>query len=106
MRARMHVHVSISLCLSLFVSVQFAGGVAGLFSFLFLHPIDVMKSLHQSIVAGSGATLSSVARECYKKDGFRFLTRGLVPTCVRAFPVSAIIFVVQEELVKLLARVN
>jgi solute carrier family 25 (mitochondrial carnitine/acylcarnitine transporter), member 20/29 len=87
-----------------FSASQFAGGMAGLFSFLFLHPIDVLKSLAQSIVPGSGKTLKDAMRESYKAEGSRYLLRGIVPTCLRAFPVSAVVFAVQENVVKVLSR--
>lgn len=77
--------------------------MAGLLSFAFLQPIDVMKSMAQSIEKGRGVTLRHVMTEAYLKEGYRYLFRGFVPTCVRAFPVSAVIFVVQEHVVKFLS---
>ncbi len=79
--------------------MQMSGGMAGLASFLFLHPIDVLKSLVQSVPPGSKSSLRELVRHEYARDGHTFLFRGIVPTCLRAFPVSAIIFVVQEKIV-------
>ena len=78
--------------------------MAGLLSFVFLQPIDVMKSVAQSIERDSPKTFRALLSSYYQKEGARFLFRGLVPTCVRAFPVSAVVFVVQEHIVKLLSR--
>lgn len=83
--------------------LTFAGGMAGLLSFMFLQPIDVMKSVAQSVERDSHTTFRGLLTQYYRAEGPRFLFRGLLPTCVRAFPVSAVIFVVQEHIVKLLS---
>ena len=96
---RIHVHV----CVCAYArNAQFSGGMAGLLSFMLLHPIDVVKSMAQSMSAESGLTLSTVLREHYRAYGPRFLFNGFVPTCLRAFPVSAVIFYVYEGLTKAL----
>ncbi len=86
-------------CVRARVHAQLSGGTAGLCSWMFLQPIDVLKSLYQSTLPSTPAadrSLLSIYRRNMRADGVKFLFRGMVPTCVRAFPTSAIIFVVYE----------
>jgi solute carrier family 25 carnitine/acylcarnitine transporter 20/29 len=76
-----------------------SGGTAGLFCWLFLQPVDVMKSLYQSVLPAAPAhrrTTRYLFHSNLAQQGPRFLLRGLVATCVRAPPVSAVIFLVYE----------
>lgn len=77
----------------------FSGGMAGLCSWLFLQPIDVMKSLYQGVLPSTPAherTVKFLFQENMRQEGPMFLLRGMVPTCLRAFPTSAVIFLVYE----------
>ncbi len=81
--------------------------MAGLCSWMFLQPIDVMKSLYQSVLPTAPAhekTLAYLYRENLRQEGPAFLFRGMLPTCLRAFPTSAVIFVVYEFTIKHLNR--
>ena len=89
--------------------LQFSGGMAGLFSWMFLQPIDVMKSLYQSVLPSAPAhtkTLSYLYRENLRQEGYSFLFRGMLPTCLRAFPTSAVIFVVYEWSLRMLTSLS
>ena len=74
-------------------------------SWLLLQPIDVMKSLYQAApesLPASERTMRALLSKSYAEEGPRFLFRGLVPTCLRAFPASAVIFLVYEWCIHLL----
>ncbi|KAA0145941.1 hypothetical protein FNF31_07901 [Cafeteria roenbergensis] len=78
-----------------------AGGVAGTASWLLLHPIDVIKSVVQQQTPATPAEQLGplrAARHHLRVDGPRFFLRGIVPTCLRAFPASAVIFLVYETI--------
>ena len=80
---------------------QLAGGTAGTLSWLLLQPIDVMKTLVQSqteSVPKAERGFTAVFRRNYQAEGLGFLLRGIVPTAIRAFPVSAVVFVVYETI--------
>ena len=79
-----------------------AGGFAGVMSFLLLHPIDVLKSCrqmqHENLTVNGNAVSSTraIVKAGLDTDGYRFFTRGLAPSVLRAGPVSAVIFLVYE----------
>jgi solute carrier family 25 (mitochondrial carnitine/acylcarnitine transporter), member 20/29 len=73
-----------------------AGGVAGSASWLFWHPLDVLKTLVQS--SDPGVSLRHLVRAAYADSGPAFLWRGLGASVVRAFPVSAVLFPIHEFL--------
>jgi solute carrier family 25 carnitine/acylcarnitine transporter 20/29 len=83
------------------VYLMVAGGTAGVASWLFLHPVDVLKSLTQGLPLNTpreaGRLLPLLRLTAAAEGGsYRFLLRGLVPTVVRAFPCSAITLPVFE----------
>ena len=71
-----------------------AGGVAGVMSWALLHPVDVVKSCVQ---ADPKSTVRSVLRDGIASEGYGFLLRGFYATVLRAFPVSAVTFLVYEQ---------
>lgn len=75
-----------------------AGGTAGLLSFVLLHPVDVVKTLAQSLSprSSTGSVWGHVSA-CVRAEGGAYFMRGLGPTCARAFAVNAVVFVVQEK---------
>ncbi len=73
-----------------------AGGIAGSASWLFWHPLDVLKTLVQS--TDPGIPLRSLVRTAWNDSGPRFLFRGIAASVTRAFPVSAILFPIHEFL--------
>ncbi len=87
------------------IELMLAGGLAGTASWAFLHPIDVLKSKLQAHKPKKGewfpkGGLAGIIRRSYRAEGPTFLLRGLVPTCARAFPASAITFLVYEWVVQ------
>lgn len=87
------------------IELMLAGGLAGTASWAFLHPVDVLKSKLQAHKPQKGeflpkGGLAGIIRRSYRAEGPAFLLRGLVPTCARAFPASAITFLVYEWVVR------
>lgn len=87
------------------IELMLAGGLAGTASWAFLHPVDVLKSKLQAHKPKKGERfpkggLAGIVRRAYRAEGPAFLLRGLVPTCARAFPASAITFLVYECVVQ------
>lgn len=79
--------------------IMFCGGMAGMASWAVLHPLDVLKTLVQStsdLASYEERKVSYIFRQQLKDQGPRFLFRGFVPTCIRGFPASAVIFLVYE----------
>ena len=79
-----------------------SGGVAGMLSFLLLHPVDVLKSYRQAQPLDTLAEETTVRHILAKRLGEdplgpRFLLRGIAATVLRAGPVSAVIFVVYDR---------
>jgi len=82
-----------------------SGGIAGVMSFMLLHPIDVFKSCRQmqSVNAsGSATTTRAIINAGLDAHGPQFFVRGLVPSILRAGPVSAVIFLVYELVLEVL----
>lgn len=80
-----------------------AGGFAGTFSWLVSFPVDVVKSRLQ-IDGMDGKAKYNGAIDCmkqsYKSEGWKFFTRGLGPTLLRAFPMNAVCFLVVSYVMK------
>lgn len=73
----------------------FAGGMAGIASWLSTYPVDVIKSRLQADGVGGVNQYSSIAdcvRQSVKREGYMVFTRGLTSTLLRAFPVNAATF--------------
>lgn len=88
-------------------ALMFSGGMAGVASWLFLHPVDVVKSLQQGMPftsSPSQTTVSAIVRLHLQTSGPAFLLRGLLATCLRAFPCSAVTFPIFEWMVAVLNR--
>jgi len=82
-----------------------AGGIAGMLSFLLLHPVDVVKSCRQMQDASTpklDTALLSIVRAGLREDGYRYFFRGVGASVLRAAPVSAVIFVVYEQILLLM----
>lgn len=79
-----------------------SGGIAGTVSWALLHPVDVVKSCVQALpdrIPESERTITAVARAGYAREGWRFFFRGYAATITRAFPNSAVTFLVYEWIV-------
>ena len=76
------------------LEMLFAGGMAGVASWVSCFPMDVIKTRLQSDTEGK----YSGAFDCYKKtvarEGYKALFRGLNSTLIRAFPSNAATFTV------------
>lgn len=73
----------------------FAGGMAGIASWLSTYPVDVIKSRLQADGVGGVNKYSSIAdcvRQSVRREGYMVFTRGLTSTLLRAFPVNATTF--------------
>ncbi|XP_072295924.1 mitochondrial basic amino acids transporter-like [Eucyclogobius newberryi] len=73
----------------------FAGGMAGIASWLSTYPVDVIKSRLQADGVGGVNRYSSIAdcvRQSVQREGYMVFTRGLTSTLLRAFPVNAATF--------------
>merc|ERR1711872_242877 len=72
-----------------------AGGMAGIFSWIFTYPQDVIKSRLQADGFGPNQQYSST-RHCIQAsleaEGYSCLTRGVGSTIIRAFPMNAVTF--------------
>jgi len=78
-----------------------AGGTAGMTSWLFLYPIDVIKSRLQADTEGRYRNAWHCFQDSLQRNGWRVFGRGLAPTLLRAFPVNAITFLVVEWVFRL-----
>lgn len=85
-----------------FTKVIFAGGVAGVNSWVITYPADVVKTRIQAQHLDRAPIYQSAlpAVECflkgYRTEGWRFCWHGVIPTCVRAFPSNAAVFIVWQ----------
>ncbi|XP_035534843.1 mitochondrial basic amino acids transporter [Morone saxatilis] len=77
------------------LKLLFAGGMAGIASWLSTYPVDVIKSRLQADGVGGVHQYSSIAdcvRQSVRREGYMVFTRGLTSTLLRAFPVNAATF--------------
>lgn len=93
--------------LSQVASAFFAGGMAGSNSFLFTHPIDVIKSMRQEqkIRTPKHQTRTLyLIKQAYLANGrsLSIFARGVIPSVLRAYPVSAVTFVIYDYLLRAL----
>lgn len=82
----------------------FAGGTAGMGSWIFTIPIDVVKSRLQTDGMSGDRRMYDGMIDCFRKsyqnEGTGFLTRGLSSTLLRAFPMNAVCFLVVSMTLK------
>jgi len=93
--------------LSQVASAFFAGGMAGSNSFLFTHPIDVIKSMRQEQKIGTPKHRTRtlyLIKQAYVANGrsVSIFARGVIPSVIRAYPVSAVTFVIYDYLLRTL----
>ncbi|KAF0696803.1 Aste57867_12465 [Aphanomyces stellatus] len=81
------------------LSLLLAGGIAGSVSWMLTHPIDVIKTLVQS-QPEPAKSIRDVIHANLKSQGPRFLLKGFGATTARAFPVSAVTFLVYERVMQ------
>ncbi|XP_071746737.1 uncharacterized protein [Lepeophtheirus salmonis] len=66
-----------------------AGGMSGVFSWIFTYPIDVIKSRLQADIDGRFKSPIHCLVTSLKEEGHKFLFRGVSSTVIRAFPTNA-----------------
>lgn len=96
------MNCSSSLTLGTF-AILMAGGVAGVVTWAFATPMDVVKARLQMSGAG-GREYSGVLhcmRVSMREEGVRVFFKGLLLNSLRAFPVNAVTFLSYESLMKI-----
>lgn len=82
-----------------------SGGLCGMLSWLFVFPVDVIKTNLQKDIMLEKPKYSN-ALECasylVKKNGVRGLYRGLNVTLLRAFPIHSLNFLVYEQVLRVI----
>ena len=84
-------------------SILLAGGMAGIFSWVFTYPQDVLKSRLQADGWGAAQQYRGTAhclRASLAAEGAACLVRGIGSTVVRAFPMNAVTFGVYSYVMK------
>lgn len=77
-----------------------AGGVAGVVTWAFATPMDVVKARLQMVGAGGRVyrgVLHCIA-ESVREEGMRVFFKGLLLNSLRAFPVNAVTFLSYESI--------
>ncbi|OQR99750.1 mitochondrial carnitine/acylcarnitine carrier protein [Achlya hypogyna] len=77
-----------------------AGGIAGSMSWVLTQPIDVLKTLAQSQRFEEHVSTRTLLKHHVRLEGWGFLTKGFGATVLRAFPVSAVTFLVYERMME------
>ncbi|KAI9917363.1 hypothetical protein PsorP6_013208 [Peronosclerospora sorghi] len=78
--------------------LMMAGGIAGMLSWLVSMPQDVVKSCVQSQrLEAKQERIMEIVTTRWKQEGPGFFFRGFNATMLRAFPVSAVTFLVYEK---------
>lgn len=78
-----------------------SGGVGGICLWLVIFPADLVKSRMQ-VLATNKPTLQ-VTRELVQQHGLRSLYSGLLPTLIRTFPATGVLFLTVEHTKRLLS---
>ena len=80
------------------LKLMIAGGIAGMCSWTVSMPQDVVKSCVQSqSLEGRQLSMMEMARTRMQQEGPQFFFKGFNATMLRAFPVSAVTFLVYEK---------
>lgn len=80
-----------------------SGGLAGSMSWVFTQPIDVVKSCVQSQGFENQQSALQLTKMHYRAEGLRYFTKGFGATMLRAFPVSAVTFLVYEKIMQFMS---
>jgi hypothetical protein len=83
----------------------FAGGTAGVLSWLAIMPLDVVKNIYQADAGREHRAYNSIpqcAADVYRRGGVRAFYTGAGMACLRAFPVNAVTFMVHNHCMKML----
>ncbi|XP_021344784.1 solute carrier family 25 member 48-like, partial [Mizuhopecten yessoensis] len=82
------------------------GGFAGSISWIFVIPFDVIKSRYQADFQGRYKSPVDCAIQSYRTEGLGVFYRGCIVTCVRAFPVCAVSFMVYAQVTQWLRSIE
>lgn len=74
------------------VTIIFAGGIAGILSWVVTYPCDVIKSRFQADMKGLYTSSTDCAIKSYHAEGWRMFFQGINTTIIRAFPSNAATF--------------
>uniref|UniRef100_K3W6I8 Mitochondrial carnitine/acylcarnitine carrier protein n=1 Tax=Globisporangium ultimum (strain ATCC 200006 / CBS 805.95 / DAOM BR144) TaxID=431595 RepID=K3W6I8_GLOUD len=74
-----------------------SGGIAGSASWLVTQPVDVVKSCVQSQTFVNERSAWQLTKAHYASEGAHYFLKGFGATMLRAFPVSAVTFLVYEK---------
>ena len=74
------------------LTVLTAGGLAGIISWVFNYPVDVVKSRIQADISGKYSGMIDCTIKSYQAEGWRVFVQGINSTVVRAFPTNAATF--------------
>ncbi|GMF16751.1 unnamed protein product [Phytophthora lilii] len=86
------------------LKLMMAGGIAGMLSWVVSMPQDVVKSCVQSQqLHGPQMTMTQIARTRMQQEGPGFFFKGFSATMLRAFPVSAVTFLVYEKVMQFMS---
>eukprot|EP01099_Mayorella_cantabrigiensis_P004797 TRINITY_DN365_c0_g1_i2.p1 TRINITY_DN365_c0_g1~~TRINITY_DN365_c0_g1_i2.p1 ORF type:complete len:224 (+),score=47.21 TRINITY_DN365_c0_g1_i2:379-1050(+) len=80
----------------------FAGGMAGIFNWMFAIPIDTLKTRLQIAPEGKYNGIRNVLVDVLRNEGATALFRGIGPVMIRAFPANAACFLGYETTIKVL----
>jgi solute carrier family 25 carnitine/acylcarnitine transporter 20/29 len=88
------------------MKIMFAGGAAGLMSWIIGYPIDFLKTKFQSqdLDDRKYKGMKDCFERVYRKYGKKVFTRGLLTVCLRSVPVNAVSFLVEDEIGVLLDK--
>lgn len=82
-----------------------AGGTAGVCCWSLIIPFDVIKSLMQADITHRKYNgMVDCTIKIYKMRGIRVFWTGLTVTCIRAFPVNAMTFLIYSKCLSFLNR--
>lgn len=74
-----------------------AGGCAGTLTWFSIMPFDVIKSRYQADISKEYRGIIDCAVKSYREEGLTVFYRGCLVTCLRAFPVNAVTFLVYSN---------
>ncbi|CAI9114119.1 OLC1v1014769C1 [Oldenlandia corymbosa var. corymbosa] len=89
-----------------FRTMLFAGGLAGVASWVSCYPLDVIKTRFQAQNSAKYTGIVDCFRQSVKEEGYRVLWRGLGTAVARAFVVNGAIFTAYETALRCLYTNN
>lgn len=81
------------------MKVTIAGGIAGVFSWLLILPLDFIKSRLQAdhVTSPQYSGIKDCAVKTLRNEGLAAFYRGWLMVACRAFPVNAVIFLAYDK---------